>query len=1363
MCCCGPAAPQHPPTHGYGPYFLQISSARYGLVNELAGHSTGVPIPPQRAVSGSSALYFAKPQTRPALPSRLSSVRSVSQPAKIVDLTDGSRGAGKGKAPYSGLRENVVISPEVVEIEDEEEEEDDGGPPAKRVKTTTDGFRAESEDGDVDVAHAVIAGEQLPSLPRRTAQTVISQHRYGGADAASRKANGLEPPALATRLPPPKNVADFSPWTGHHPEDVLNEAVVKAGYCDKGPGQTEYNSAKPSIWPNLTAKNNTGLQMLNYLFTQAMEKRQVLGKCTAPSTFKPPPRVTVTDTKREAWLKDLANPEIPLRKQSRTIPHGIRGKLLMDQCLNKDVPLQRAVWLAKCVGANELRAFKRKGVSGVAAATNETKWVQEWTVHVEQFVEGVIESCSQQDWQMKMTYAVKLATAFYSERLLDADHYLDWIVSSFNEASMERLPIWIIMVQIFWKDLVGFLRRGRRFAEGILERLHMIAEGALEANSVLKLRLQKLIAVLAVTSRGCLVIPGTWKKYKYLLAPSTEVVDDGNMQSPAQHLLRRNERMVEPLCKTAKDYRCPRLRLYNALDTTGLDVDLEYLTRMCEALVSDGANDAVAALLDWASSPFRQGLARVYLAARLIAQLRIRGHDTDWGIVTYLSRSTATTVTQDDLVYKVIVEMFRMGAFDPGSYVNWLMSSNAMNTELRRASALLLALPASQLAPGAAYVRQILLGRLEIDASHIRDTSPKTLTRDMDLHTFCALRDSPALASDISALAEVVLLAATTDLPAEENATLLLATVTDTAVLHFEDFAAMGQLQRIIEAILERYRILRSRRPLDRNLILSLTTLIRLFESSPTSFSTLHHSTRLSELTASPRGQFGNDETLIYQMCWDSLANDLSICEQQNTAAVTSPASDNLIGMHASSLELDEDIDSVFASGNTMDEQLLHRLFVRIIARANKMLSDDTGPTSKLCSWLNQLRLVGGSSFDALVKDYCHSALKGNEEMPQSALIALVASGCVTLDEIVKPDAGSYAANLAKDLLLPMESDTGLSPLEKYRYRAAQQALSWRQGSKALVQVVAGVPWWCIADPHTDTTASGMATQSVIVESIQSGDEVWPELLSLVDDSTKKELHEWAQKQLLSTVATLLAGDAEATVRNTANAHSALLQLTYSAISGDDDTALLVTLADRFRDVERGDPGSKTSASLDILRLICTLHVKAPDVETEANMQARVTLLEALCAAMVLSQPSAAVREHLYDIAAQLSESLPQAILATMIDKRSDPGVMAILGNTLRTSNWLALTYQVMNSGGTAQQRALAKHASTQASSSRAGVLQSQSQRAWPPVGTANRATGEERTTPFPVKQWENLPDPTPSMGENDASLSISLFGARKA
>lgn len=152
--------------------------------------------------------------------------------------------------------------------------------------------------------------------------------------------------------------------------------------------------------------------MLSSVFAAALEKRQSHNTVHAPSTFKPPPRVTLTDNKREAWLRDLANPSVPLRRLSRTIPHGIRGKVLLDQCLSKWIPVARAVWLSKCVGANEIRAFKRKGTSGAMAVGLEAKWVRDWTTNVQQFVEGVFSSPPKStDWKARMTYA-------YVERIL---------------------------------------------------------------------------------------------------------------------------------------------------------------------------------------------------------------------------------------------------------------------------------------------------------------------------------------------------------------------------------------------------------------------------------------------------------------------------------------------------------------------------------------------------------------------------------------------------------------------------------------------------------------------------------------------------------------------------------------------------------------------------------------------------------------------------------------------------------------------------------------------------------------------------------------------------------------------------------
>ena len=199
-------------------------------------------------------------------------------------------------------------------------------------------------------------------------------------------------------------VADFNPWIGNHPEDQFSENVIRQGYYDKAQmTQNETGSAKAAIFPAL--KHKSGLQTLSSLFTSVMAQRRFNGQINAASTFKPPPRVTVTDTKREIWLKDLANPTIPLRRLSRSIPHGIRGKVLLDQSLSKNIPIERAVWLAKCVGANELRSFRRKGISGTLALGGEVKWIRDFTVCVEQFVEGAVAACGKADFRTKINYA----------------------------------------------------------------------------------------------------------------------------------------------------------------------------------------------------------------------------------------------------------------------------------------------------------------------------------------------------------------------------------------------------------------------------------------------------------------------------------------------------------------------------------------------------------------------------------------------------------------------------------------------------------------------------------------------------------------------------------------------------------------------------------------------------------------------------------------------------------------------------------------------------------------------------------------------------------------------------------------------
>jgi mediator of RNA polymerase II transcription subunit 12, fungi type len=1434
------------------------------------------PPPPQRSVSG-SALHFAKPSTRPSLSSRLSSVRSVSNPVNVVDLTSETPvpPEERNRAAFLGNADRVVSSPSVIDLSGEDDE-----PPAKRAKTTTTGFRTEDEEhgGRDERAYRAVAGSQLPTLPKHKApQTKTAVCRRRHIDPALRKPHGNEPPAIATRLPPPKNVADFSPWTGHHPEDVLNEAVVKSGYSDKGPTptQSECNSARPSVWQNLSSKNNMGLQILSTLFTQVMEKRQALGKCTVPSTFKPPPRVTVTDTKREAWLRDLANSEIPLRKQSRTIPHGIRGKVLMDKCLAMDIPLQRAVWLAKCVGANELRAFRRKGVNTAAAASGESKWMRDWTLQVEQFLEGVIATCGQQDWQLRMNYAVKLATSFFAEKLVETDHYLDWIISSFTEATLEKLPIWIIMVQIYWKELGRVIPRGRRLAEGILSRIHGLTGVAGQVSVALTARLNRLIGILVTTNRACLVIPGTWNRYRSLFTPAAIPGLDPVPVAPMFE--RRNDRLAGPLEKTPENNRCALLDLYDELDSVKPTLDLDLLMTRCLALVPDWPR-LVSSLLDWASSPFREGITRVYLTASLIMNLQHKGADTDSVILDYLGQLEGRSQGELDNVYRVVAELARRECFAVGRYLKWLISSGAMYGEdsASLSVGLLGALQTDHLTHDTASLHRTLLTRsgpssstahakeviqrLEealagtpapfviIDAGesistkvavaqHIRLRLP-TYAQDpgLTLATFAMLRDTIEITEDIPTLASLI------NTAVNETDTPVLALLADAVSYHALTLAASGYLTSVLDIIEERYRTVRTHLPLDRSLI---TALLRLC------------------------GQV-NDRAVLANI----LMSDLVVCEQQITNAVCSPASDSLVNMQATSLESDEEIDAVFASGNIMDDQLLQRVFTRVLQRAGGTGARASSAMSKICGWLNQLRTVGGSNFEQLATDYIRLTMSvtGLESNSAEAISALVASECVHLTFVLKAATEAdmpQAATLAIRVLVENDPATTLSIPEAYRLRLLRKLcfdgdpdavakllctacadptldpnhhiimdlyldlairhpdtlqrafqhlpVEGEQHDKAhamyctlvmtkfqitsMMGLLDPRPIVKAADPLSVKCCVGVldcftkkqatpdaemdyAMQELLVDAISNGNEVWPQLVDVVSPSVKRHLHEFAQNQLWIAASGLERNEDALQVTPR---YMEVMAVTNGARRVDTEVPVLATLTEKLREIEKqlsavdmtaldvSNHLHTICARLKILLYMCTLHTQPMAAENDAVKHARANLLAVLCglgchlAIQTLHEPV----EYTFDVASVLADSIPAELLARLAkaSKATDPRVHAIVGRPpASTEAWLAIASQVQPPGGSQQQRALAKHASQQQGQASmrpnaTGGNPSSGQQQQLPQRTfgANRVPVEMKTAPFPLRRWEIIPDAAPNMGENDASISLGLFGARKA
>ena len=507
--------------------------------------------------------------------------------------------------------------------------------------------------------------------------------------------------------------ADFFPWTGNHPEDVLTEQTTKNGFSEKTQvAQNETNTARPSIWSSL--KHKSGLQILSSLFVSALDQRQAHGTVSASSTFKPPPRVTLTDTKREAWLRDLADPTIPLRRLSRTIPHGIRGKVLLDHCLHKEIPTGRAVWLAKCVGANEIRAFKRKGTSGAFAVGGEAKWIREWTSHVEQFVESTIDSCGTANWRDMINYAqvpnstiawtsadylqsLRLSSHLFSEHLMDQDHYIDWMVTSLHNSDLDSVPVWLLVTQIHWKEILQYRRRGRRLAEALLEQLRKVcaiaavpvdepltsttkasAHDSDEIFLPIQEQLVRLLKSFMIANPACFIIPSSWFKYEPLLR-SCLSDEETRLTSAFEHLSVRNLHLIRSRDKhshhAAKDARPELIAL---LDNIPAVFNLHRTSEAC--LQVDGSRELlIITVLEWASSLYRTGQARIYVAVRLLRKWARLDIDIGGSILAFLAASPAMVGLQKNSIYRIIAELVRSKHFSVGKYLQWLLARGSLS------------------------------------------------------------------------------------------------------------------------------------------------------------------------------------------------------------------------------------------------------------------------------------------------------------------------------------------------------------------------------------------------------------------------------------------------------------------------------------------------------------------------------------------------------------------------------------------------------------------------------------------------------------------------------------------------------------
>ncbi|KYK59895.1 hypothetical protein DCS_01029 [Drechmeria coniospora] len=916
--------------------------------------------------------------------------------------------------------------------------------------------------------------------------------------------------------------ADFFPWSGNHHEDLWAPEAIQKGTWDRGYAN-ESASARLALIPAL--KQKSSMNALSSIFMGILSQRRFGGQITAPSTFKPPPRVTLTDTKREMWLKDLANPTISLRRLSRTIPHGIRGRTLLDQCLNKNVPTERAVWLAKCVGANEIRAFKRKGAGGAFIMGGESKWVRDWTMFVEQFLEAVVSSFSETNWKSRVTYAIRLATTLYSAHLLDRDHYLDWILSGLENSVNSRIPMWILIAQITWADLVRTRKHSRRLAFAFLGHLRTVGrpcekqtlakpehadvevkiENDVDGDILVQLSVQlsALLRRLLKHNPESFIAPTKWLQYRDALKASFSAAD-----APSQRaFLAINRRNMRLLVATTTSPPAGRQYLVKLLDSTVLGQHDDTLAAKCWSTMDDKW-EIVKTLVEWATSLYRPGVTKAYVAARLIKSwTRL---DTSVNATPVLLDVVGSVLPgqrlQSKVIFHLVAELVRQGLFSVPHYVQWLIGRGGLHDaadvdpdDAPCASRLLVELPLHCLPENQLVQRSNLLRRAgqysTVDESQdIRnalgcvddtlglspylggtDAQPKrfplrkllrrVLSSSKAVQTAIGahLRDvlTPDLVAKLdSASALSVFGSVRTLTEATEDFSMLshildvftgtahvdvLAACADTVSFHLDIFLALDCADNLFDALLRQLRSAhREHGSVPRPLLVALSCLS-------------HRMPRREELTK-------------------QLERELAQSDRSNAIDACSPLSDNMtMQTQSTDGEVSEQIDKLLASGNTIDHPTMNRLFRHIVPKLELGWTKADENRKVFARLLARLRIFDSQHFDRLMADWISHIRTVKTRPKLSELYPLLVSlGCLSMSIMIRTanagpatvgdaplDPGAsptgaevYLQETLHLIVVPLAKSTYLDDGETYRYQIQQKSSLSEPQSKALVHLI---------------------------------------------------------------------------------------------------------------------------------------------------------------------------------------------------------------------------------------------------------------------------------------------------------------------
>jgi mediator of RNA polymerase II transcription subunit 12, fungi type len=639
---------------------------------------------------------------------------------------------------------------------------------------------------------------------------------------------------------------------------------------------------------------------------------------------------------------------------------------------------------------------------------------------------------------------------------LDRDHYLDWIVKSISSASLDALPIWLLLAHLHTADMIKHRKRGRQFVASLLEKLCSTTERGESIFAPLVARLKHMLGSIMRISLSYFVMPQSWRRYKSSVEKCLDLNSPAD-QRLLEQLSHKHERLSTPSDLDSSESRTPRQLMILILDSAIPPFNACRIAQDCQS-VCGNTDLFVKVVLEWCSSRFRTGKYRVYLAVRLL-KISHAENDINTALVDFLASQQKLTSCDAGCLRLLISELIQSQVFSLSRYLQWLTARGGLpDNPLQTCSSsfaevgnersndstgfhpvqVLTAVPLSSLSPAVRNLRNILLDRAAFSIEHeaivtetckcyIASQLPTIFKYDADPSAHASVPDFAALSWSVKF--EIALFLKQNVLSSrasgrgsaskDSGQALPLLAITDVEFCLIRSFCEdMGDLSVLADII--KICIASD----DEKLLASITDTVNFHLDAFSAlgvFAELH--SRLFRTYLSMRASHGLPRQFLVSLISlgsiissnlvsvSLLQQDLARGDRNLAVAACSPVSDGMAeSLQQAGQAFTEEFEAVLSTGNRMEEQTMAQLFNVLADRLEKGYYQTEAENDEiLCALHARLRIYRIAQFDTAIEAWLQRLFTTAKSRLEQLLPILISTSCISFD--------AYAEILVKVLV----------------------------------------------------------------------------------------------------------------------------------------------------------------------------------------------------------------------------------------------------------------------------------------------------------------------------------------------------------